>query len=432
MRMLKKSAWLVMAAALALAGMWTYTRRVLIPCQVADAAATERPRGNLSDLYPRWLGARELLLHGRDPYSAAVTREIQAGYYGRPLDASRPGDPIDQQGFAYPVYVVFGLAPTVKLPFEFVQKGFLGVLLVLTCASIPLWLRVIRWPAPPWTQVSMLALTLGSLTVIQGLKLQQMSLLVAALVAVAVALLIAGHAISAGILLALATIKPQLVWLLLLWLGIWTSADWKRRYRWAASFLTSMALLSVASEWLLPHWIPRFWQAVREYQKYTGAGSVLDALVPPHWGGFLELLALAASAGVCWRERRQPANREAFARTLSLMLAVTVLIAPTYAPYNQVLLIPAVLMLARAWQAIWQGSLAGRVLLVIAAGLIGWPFIAGSVLGALSFLLPPGVIQKACAVPFWTALPLPLGVATLMLILCYRRSFAASGERVPA
>ena len=61
---------------------------------------------DLSDLYPRWLGARELLLHHRDPYSPEVTREIQIGYYGRPLDPSRPQDPRDQQGFAYPAYVV--------------------------------------------------------------------------------------------------------------------------------------------------------------------------------------------------------------------------------------------------------------------------------------------------------------------------------------
>jgi hypothetical protein len=73
--------------------MWLYVDRVWIPQQISDSAATGRLRGNLFDLYPRWLGARELLLHGRSPYSAEVTREIQAGYYGRPLDLSRPGDP---------------------------------------------------------------------------------------------------------------------------------------------------------------------------------------------------------------------------------------------------------------------------------------------------------------------------------------------------
>ena len=44
-----------------------YVDRVLVPYQINDAVAHAWPRGNLSDLYPRWLGARELLLNGRDP-----------------------------------------------------------------------------------------------------------------------------------------------------------------------------------------------------------------------------------------------------------------------------------------------------------------------------------------------------------------------------
>src|SRR5258708_24266218 len=91
---------LFLAAALCAAGMWTYANRVLIPYQKPDADAHQRPRGNLSDLYPRWLGARELLLHGRDPYSAEVTREIQAGFYGRALYPSLHGEPRDAQGIA--------------------------------------------------------------------------------------------------------------------------------------------------------------------------------------------------------------------------------------------------------------------------------------------------------------------------------------------
>ena len=239
---------LVLAAALCAAGMWIYASRVLIPYQKFDAAAHGRPRGNLSDLYPRWVGARELLLRGRDPYSAEVAREIQAGYYGRPLDRTRPNDPSDEQGFAYPVYVVFCLAPTIELPFATVQTSFFWILLVLTSASTLLWLRVLRWSAPLRTQVSLLALTLGSLAVMQGVKLQQISLLVAGLLAIAMALLVTDHPVAAGVLLALATIKPQLVLLLLCWLAIWTLADWRRRYRWALSFLATMAVLTAASE----------------------------------------------------------------------------------------------------------------------------------------------------------------------------------------
>src|SRR5205085_6307403 len=107
-------------AMLVCAGMWLYVDRVLIAHQKAESASLGIPRGNLSDLYPRWLGSRELLLHHRDPYSPEITREIQLGYYGRQLDPNRSNDPKDLQGFAYPVYVAFLLAPTVTSPFHVV------------------------------------------------------------------------------------------------------------------------------------------------------------------------------------------------------------------------------------------------------------------------------------------------------------------------
>src|SRR5262249_29031296 len=136
--------WIGLALMLA-ASMFYYVQGVLIPYQERDAASHDRPRGNLSDLYPRWLGARELLLHGRDPYSPEITSEIQNGYYGRPLGTGGPGDPVDEQRFAYPVYVVFLLAPTITMPFPIVQVGFFWLLIAVTGASAPLWLKFLRW-----------------------------------------------------------------------------------------------------------------------------------------------------------------------------------------------------------------------------------------------------------------------------------------------
>lgn len=420
--------WLLLAAMLCAAGTWVYADYVLIPYQAADAAAHDRPRGNLSDLYPRWVGARELLLQGRDPYSAEVTREIQAGYYGRPLDHSRRQDPKDQQGFAYPVYVAFFLAPTVRLPFAIVQKVFFWLLLVLTAASALVWLRVVKGAAPFATSIAVVVLTLGSLAVMQGVKLEQMSLFVAALLAIAIWLLTMDRAVAAGIVLALASVKPQLVLLLLLWLGMWTLADLRRRYLWVVSFLGTMAILFAASEWYLPHWIPRFWQAVREYQTYTGAMAVMEKLAGPIWGRSLEALALAAMLGACWQERHQPANTRGFAFTVSLVLAVTVLLIPSFALYNQVLLIPSLLLLVEKRRKIWRQSVARRLLFITAASLVVWPWIASIMLAFLSFVWPRETVERAWPVPFWTTLFIPLGVAAMMLVVAGQRTFAASAE----
>src|SRR5436309_10398759 len=190
---------LLIAVLLAASMLW-YVQNLLIPYQRADAAAHGRPRGNLSDLYPRWLGARELLLNHRNPYSPEVTREIEAGYYGRPLDPGRAEDPHDQQGFAYPVYVVFLLAPTVHLPFAVVQEGFRWLLVVLIVVSVPLWLAALRWRPSPMMTATLVVLAMGSFPIVQGIKLQHLSLLVAGLIAACMASIEAGCVLAVGFL----------------------------------------------------------------------------------------------------------------------------------------------------------------------------------------------------------------------------------------
>lgn len=422
--------WLIFVAALCASGVWIYATRVLIPAQRADAAAHDRPRGNLSDLYPRWLGARELLLHGRDPYSPEITREIQVGFYGRVLDPARPADPRDQEGFAYPPYVAFLLAPTVHLSFATVRSGFSWFLIACVVAAVPLWTRVLGWRLPWWAQASAVIFTIGALPIMQGLKLDQITLFVAFLIAAGIALLVSDRPISAGILLAVATIKPQLLWLLLLWLTLWTAADWRRRYRWLVSFSATMVVLFTASEFYLPHWIPRFLHAIHEYRNYAGATSLAEQLLPRPWNSLLQLLVAAATVQVCWKNRRADSRTRAFGNTVALVLAASVIltIVLSSALYNQVLLLPAVLLIVRDRHAICARNRISRLLVCLVAVLLVWPWPVSIVLAALSYLMPLAVLEPAWAVPFWTVLPLPLVVAALVLIRSYGGPFPAPAK----
>src|SRR5207237_545547 len=126
--------------------------------------------------------------HGtRNPSIPQVTREIERGYYGRPRDPGRAEDTRDQQGFAYPVYVVFLLSPTVHLPFAVVQEGFRWLLVVLIVVSVPLWLAALRWRPSPMMTATLVVLAMGSFPIVQGIKLQQLSLLVAGRIAACMA-----------------------------------------------------------------------------------------------------------------------------------------------------------------------------------------------------------------------------------------------------
>jgi hypothetical protein len=426
-RTLQKPWQLALGLALALlaaTSMWFYVDRILVGHQVADAAAHDRPRGNLSDLYPRWLGARELLLHQRNPYSDEVALEIQKGYYGRALDPSRPGDPKDRQGFAYPVYVVFLLAPLVGFSFHGVQLVFYWLLIALTAATVPLWLRALGWRASPLAIAIAIALTLGSVPAVQGIKLQQLSLLVAALLAGSAACVASGFLFCGGAILALATIKPQLAWPMVLWLLGWTVSNWKTRQRLVFGFATIMGALLIAAEWVLPGWIKMFLEAIRQYHQYTQNESVLDQLVNWAVGGYggqiLAAVACFLSALLLWKLRREAPSSAGFAGALAVILALTVLVIPMYAPYNQVLLLPAILFLAREQflarnPARPAESRSGGPLSWATGLALAWQWIASLGLSAL-WLVSRDAALGGWKAPFYAtfALPVLIFAATML------------------
>ncbi len=430
--MLKDSRLGLLLALLSAASMWFYAQWVLVPYQKADSTAHGRPRGNLSDLYPRWLGTRELLLHHRDPYSPEVTREIQIGYYGRPLDPGRMGDPRfnepkDQQGFAYPLHVIFLLAPTIGLPFPVVQAGFRWLLVILTLASVLLWLRVVRWRPSVAMTVILIVLTFGSYAVVQGIKLQQLTLVVSALLAGCAAALVAGHFSLAGFLLALATIKPQLALPIAGWLTLWALSGWRRRQFFVWSFAMTTAIFLAASEYILPGWMAQFRNAVAAYRQYTGgAGSLLDVMTTPVLGKILAAVAVLAVVVMGWKVRRATNDSEAFSTMLALVLAVTLVIVPSFAPYNQVLLLPAVFLIAHSWKDLWsRGSLA-RMACGLGVLVVGWPWLASFGLMLASRFVPASSIQKAWAAPLYTSLGIPLVVLGLLSLCARDRSLTSS------
>lgn len=411
--MLRNQKAQLLLAGLLSSGMWFYVNRVLVPYQRADAAARGRPRGNLSDLYPRWLGTRELLLRHRDPYSDEITREIQVGYYGRELDPARAEDPKDRQAFAYPAYVVFLLAPTVAAPFDTVKTAFQWLLVVLTAASVWLWLRAIRWPPGAARWVTLGLLTVGSFPAVQGFKLQQLSLLVAFLIALSVALLVGNRLFASGSVLAVATVKPQLAVPLAACFLLWAASDWGERRKFIGGFVATITVLVGGAELLLPGWIGRFRLAVRDYEHYTGGMSMLDILLSPAWGKRAAVTVVLGVAAVCWRWRRENAAGLVFPLMVALVLLGTVAVIPSFAPYNQVLLLPAILLLLRGWRSLWAGGRWSRTAAALAGGTIVWPWLAAVGLCAASLALAPDTVQRLWWLPLYPFVHLPLPLVCL-------------------
>jgi hypothetical protein len=397
--------------------MWLYVECILIPHQKSEAEARDIPRGNLSDLYPRWLGARELLLHGRDPYGEDVTREVQIGYYGRQLDHSRPNDPKDEQGFAYPVYVVFIIAPTVKLSFSIVQPAFTWTLWLLTAVSAPIWVAALRLRASVSTKLTWVLVSLGCFPAVQGIKLQQLSLLIAFFLAGSIYAASRRHFALSGMLLALSTIKPQLVLLLVGALFLWASAKWHVRQRLVWSFLIALGALSSAGEFVLRGWIHEFWAAMASYYRYTGGGkSILDVLLGPAVGRLLSLLVVAIVLFFSWKLRLVDEETPEFSYLISLTLSATLLVIPMFAPYNQLLLLPALMLSLDRIKDLWNRGMGSRACVLMAAWSVLWPFLAATALVGGLLFFPVQQLQQRWAIPLYTNFAIPIAVWAVLLV----------------
>jgi hypothetical protein len=343
-------AWLALGLLSAVAA-WFYVRSVLNPWERHVYVESGIVRAQMGDLYSPWVGARELLLHGQNPYGRQVSDEIQMGVYGRRIEQSYGGPKvIDEQRFAYPVYLVFLIAPIAYLDFPPAQIGMCVILAALTSASILLWMDFLGWKPQKTLAGAIVLLILASPQVVQGLRLRQLGLAVGFLMAVGVWCIARNRLTLAGIALALATIKPQMIVLPLAWLILWGAKSWPDRSRLLTAFGGALAVLVALGEIVLPGWLHFFLRGLVAYSKYNPVSSLACIAVGERFGIAVSALMLFATLVVGWRNRGAEAASPRFNRTLVAFLVCGSLILPQVAEYNQVLLLLPVLIIARDWK----------------------------------------------------------------------------------
>ena len=336
-----------------------------------------------------------------------MTREMQVGFYGRQLDPANLSDPKDQVAFAYPLYVIFLLAPTVTLPFHTVLAMFQWLVLLSLAASVPLWMYALGFrPRPAFTFAGMV-LAASSSAAISEYHLQNLAVLVVLMLAGTAASAVRGGLALSGFLLALATIKPQLSGLFVLFFILWSTADWARRQRLFWSFSVSLLALLLAAEKVLSGWIGKFLAAIHAYQTYAADPSILQVLLPAWLARLVAAALLSLLAVCCWRWRKAPAGSEQFGCALAWVAAVTLALIPKLAAYNQPLLIPALLVLLAHRGMIWKAGLVPRALAKGVLMCLMWPWVTAVILALGSFLVPASRIRIAAGVPQYTLFALP-------------------------
>jgi hypothetical protein len=277
----------------------------------------------------------------------------------------------------------------------------------LTVATLWSWLRLLGWRVTPAGFLGLAALTLGNFPVVQGILLEQLTLVVGALLAASL-LAIAGRQLAlGGCLLAVASIKPQLVLPLAAWLSLWALSDWRKRqpFLWGLG-LTTLAL-TLGAELILPGWLGEFRAGLTTYQQYTGARSIFASITNSTTGTVINCLIIAAVAAMCWRARGAAETSPGFAVFAALVLTATVTIIPMTALYNQVLLLPSALILLRNREIFWKSNWLTRVIAASGAVCILWPWLAAMGLLAASPFMAPAILQRQWAIPLFSSLAAP-------------------------
>lgn len=359
------------------------------------------------DFTARWAGARAYFLDGLDPYSDEATRRIQQVYYGRP---AQPGE--DQVLFVYPFYTVFLVAPLILLPYAWAAAIWLVLLEFSLVAGLLIVLDLYRWRPPP----GLLALT-ALWTVLfyphgRGIILGQFAIVVFLLLALTLWALGRRRDGLAGVALALTTIKPQVVFLVVLLLLLW--AINRRCWRFVGAFASTMGALLGASFLAVPAWVSGFLRQVAAYPAYTPESVpwFLTHLFIPALGTPGEVtMTLALLAGLAWAWwREMHSSWASFHWTLGLTLVVSNLVAPRTATTNYIVfLVPLVLLFRHLYRRAGALALVGlQVTLLVSLWALFLATVDGRQEAPIMFLPLPLVMLLGLA---WgrQALARPLG-----------------------
>ena len=256
---------------------WLVLALLLVVLVAAESMAlhlvftSKYPGGN--DFFVRWLGGREYLLHGTNPFDRSVAEQAQKAMFGR---LTRPEDK-DQAYFAYPLYTLYFFWPLSLLPYPWARAIWMSLLQLMLMGITLLSIRLAGWRPPRW--LFWFSLLWGILFYhgARAIILGQFSILVG------LALLLALWFINnrrdgwAGVFLALTTIKPQMVFMVLVFLLLW--ALFRRRWRLIISFVVTGVVLVASSMLLVPTWPLDFINNAIAYSDYVAFGTPLENLL---------------------------------------------------------------------------------------------------------------------------------------------------------
>ncbi len=345
--------------------------------------------GAQTDLFPRWYGTRVWLLEQRSLYDPAVKAGVFAAMHGRPPQRDGPASELDDFafGFTYPPYVALLIAPLAVLPLPAATTLWLliGQASLLAACRLLTWVPGIipaRTSGPPMVpplrrgdgdsrlhgndgkqpggeaQAHPTARHFRWLVLVAvlwppalaNLLFGQFAVLVLFLLVAVRSLLLRERPLLAGLCLAAAIVKPQLVVLVLplLLIAAWGRPGWRRLW---LGCLGGAALLLAAGFAIAPDWVTAWGQETATYARVAAPVSTVGLLLrlapATDWTWLVTLLLQAAVIAVVgWlalqlvRQRSGGALPEVAGLVAPAIIATSLAIPPLYEWNSVLLLVP--------------------------------------------------------------------------------------------
>lgn len=320
---------------------------VLVILTITNVKYAENNPGG-ADFVPRWLGVRLLLTEGYSPYSQETTSAIQEFMYGR---LAKPGE--DQVLFVYPLYSFLVFTPfSMIADYNLVRGLWQTTLQIALILMAIISLRLADWRPSIPVLFLLLVFTLLWYHSIRPLINGNPSILVALFTASALLAISREKDIVAGILLGLATIKPQVVVLLIPLVLIWALS--MKRWRLIGSTLGTLFVFVILSTILVPDWIFQNVRQILAYPGYTPAttpGTIFFEWWPAYgrWLGYLLTVAMSLLIFWYWKKAWRK-NFNAFLLAAYATIAMTTLIGIATATSSYIVLFPALILVFASWE----------------------------------------------------------------------------------
>jgi len=323
----------------------------------------------MNNFFPRWAGTRLLMMKGWSPYSQQTTDEIQQMAYGR---LAQSGE--DRGYFVYPLYSSLIYAPfSLTDDFALANALWMTILELSIIAIFVISVSLSQWRPSPVLLIFLFIFTALWYHTLRPILSSNASILSVLFIVLALLAIRSNVDALAGISLALASIKPQMVLILYVFILIWAVSTHRWTLIW--SLLGFLVFFIAAGSLLVPNWIVDNIRQVILFSesKFISTPGAIISYWLPGIGRQVGWALTGIMVGVLLIEWRHSLGKEFrwFYWTVLLTLVINNLIGIYTTLENYIILYPAIILISALLDKRWGGFGRGLIVLLILIMTVG-------------------------------------------------------------